>query len=261
MKQETLSLNKGSTFLKGKNEQFTTRRIASRTQLIWPQVTSQQPSLLTYDIMGQEGRWWGWAGGCRPNHEWTKAEKGRMKQRKSVQADRRSSLIRFLGRMTKLCGMQRRGEREVIKSSAMRRGGKIDDRRGEQGWLKNPGRPSLHLFLSPLHKPFLKFSCYSTTADCTLLVRWRNSTNQSEERSQRYNIDVSSCYICDQWHTKYIPTNALDTNGTCIDYTRTYTHTAEERGQLASGRVSHISQRPIMARCTRPVANHCLCSV
>lgn len=73
-----------------------------------------------------------------------------MKQRKSVEADRQSSLIRFLGRMTKLCGMQQRGEREVIKSSATKRGGKTDDRREERGWLKSPGRPSLHLFISPL---------------------------------------------------------------------------------------------------------------
>lgn len=121
------------------------------------------------------------AGGCRPNYEWTKAEKGRMKQRENVEAERQSSLIRFLGRMTKLCGMQRRGEREVIKSSATKRGGKIDDRRGERGWLKSPGRPRLPF----IHFPSPNQLCFSSPVsvshkgdgEVTFLVDWRNSSS------------------------------------------------------------------------------------
>lgn len=153
------------------------------------------------------------AGGCRPNYEWTKAEKGRMKQRKNVEAERQSSLIRFLGRMTKLCGMQRRGEREVIKSSATKRGGKRDDRRVEQGWLKSPGWPRL-LFI---HFPSPNQLCFSSPVTVQP-QRWRRR-HLSGWLKCPSNVDlcitVSPCAliktpsvdanlycICDQWNKK-----------------------------------------------------------
>lgn len=139
------------------------------------------PTAIAPDVclhgMGGGGGGGGWGVGDAGGDQTMSGQrrrKGRMKQRKSVEADRQSSLIRFLGRMTKLRGMQEwRGEREVIKSSATKRegGGKVDDRRGERGWLKNSGRPSLHLFISPRltnSVPFLPCSC--TTTNCTPTV-------------------------------------------------------------------------------------------
>lgn len=111
------------------------------------------------------------AGGCRENYEWTKAEKGRMKQRKSVEAERQSLLIRFLGRMTKLCGMQRRGEREVIKSSATKRGGKNRWQTRGTRLAEEPrtAEPSIYSF--PLSWQTVWFlSCYRTTTNYTPTV-------------------------------------------------------------------------------------------
>lgn len=64
--------------------------------------------------------------GADPNGGWTEAEaetkeekgkKKRKSQQRSGRGKREGFLICFLGRMTKLRGMQQRGEREVIKSS------------------------------------------------------------------------------------------------------------------------------------------------
>lgn len=55
-------------------------------------------------------------------------QKKKRKKKKGMEAEREREregfLICFLGTMTKLRGMQQRGEREVIKSSGTRRGGK-----------------------------------------------------------------------------------------------------------------------------------------
>lgn len=148
MKQEILSLNRGGTFLKGKNWQFTTPRNGLvGHKLIRPQVTSQQPLLLPYDIIGR-GRAEDYrthqtmSGQRQRKAEWDKGKVWRLRE---------GSLIRFLGRMTKLCGMQWRGEREVIKSSTTKRGGKIDDRQGERSWLNKPGLQGLSLIHFPSH--------------------------------------------------------------------------------------------------------------
>lgn len=163
------------------------------------------------------------AGGCRPNYEWTKAEKGRMKQRKSVEADRQSSLIRFLGRMTKLCGMQRRGEREVIKSSATKRGGKNrwqtrgtrlaeELRTAEPSFIHFPSanktcfvspvtvqpKTAQQLFILVMEKaPFGFGEGIQQTWACASqsdLVIWR----------KKLSVYVKTYYICDRWHKKEI---------------------------------------------------------
>lgn len=141
-------------------------------ELIWPWVTSQPP-LLPLWHHGLRGGVWvkvkcAGTAGCRPNHEWTEAGNGRVRQRKSVEAEREGFLIRFLGRMTKLCGMQWRGEREVIKSSRTKRGRKIVYRRRERGLLNKPGwqgHPLIH-FPFPIPLPFCVFLshfCHHTT--------------------------------------------------------------------------------------------------
>lgn len=225
MKQETLSLNRGSTFLKGKNEQFITRRIASRTQSIWPQVTSQQPLLLTYAFMGR-----GLGGeGCRrrPNYEWTKAEKrpNETKEKCRGWQTELSDSFPWQDDKTVWNARMERGKRSDQELSNEERGEKVDDRRGEHSWLKNSGRPSLHLFISPLltnSVPFLPCSCATTnctptlhfsSGESSLLVGWRNSTNVAVCNAARpWNLKKEAvCVIYinmyekrDQWRKKEI---------------------------------------------------------
>lgn len=91
--------------------------------------------------------------GCRRNSKRTGTERRRDKGK--VWRLRESSLIRFLGRMTKLCGMQLRREREVIKSSRTRRGGgNRRQTRRERGLLNKPGWQGLPLIHFPFPSPF-----------------------------------------------------------------------------------------------------------
>lgn len=66
----------------------------------------------------------------------TKEEKGRKKEKNKQsggRGKREGFLICFLGRMTKLRGMQQRGEREVIKSS------KHEEQEWESGGRRQTG--------------------------------------------------------------------------------------------------------------------------
>lgn len=142
LKQETLSANKGSTLLKRKNGQFTTGRNARWTRARLtpghhfptasaPAVTSRPsagvgrgrrrgPGWVKVKCAETVGRRPRAEGGRRPRQRQRRKKKGKKekKNQQSVGREKREGfLICFLGRMTKLRGMQQRGEREVIKSS------------------------------------------------------------------------------------------------------------------------------------------------
>lgn len=129
------------------------------------------------------------------------------------------------------------------------------------GWLKNPGRPEP----SNIHFPSLLLlydhKLHTPTVEGIQQPRAKPGSLKKESYLCNIGQHILPVYVWPATQKGNIQTNALDTHSACSEYTNKYTRTTEERGHLASGRVSRISQRPITARCTRPAAKPCFCSV
>lgn len=135
-------------------------------KLVWPRVTTQQPLLLAWHHRLRPVTakcWWDCWVRDRTGKRSTQKQRKSERDKGKVRRLREGSLICFLGRMTKLCGMQWRGERELIASPRTKRGENIVDRLVERGRADQAKMPGPSIDSLPLPHPINILSIPSST--------------------------------------------------------------------------------------------------